>query len=425
MHVRLLGVVVVMALCSQARADDLAARNDALIKRGFNYTHGVTATTRQTLSILVPPSDDAFEIVLDFAASAGEVEVVMTGPTAGTASVARWQGARGAVDIRRTLPPGRYTVTVSPTAGAQVRGIVGLKGPVVGECALDAARVTERPAAKGFAWPYLLARPKQPATRTAVLVAPNNSGFATEDLDLLRANASCTMLGALAIADRLGTAVLVPMFPRPPQGSTNLYLHALTRAALIVKTIAHARVDLQLIAMIDDARAELATQKVEVDKRVLIAGFSASGSFANRFALLHPDRTLAAAVGSPGGWPTVPVIKDGRDLLSYPIGIADLSSLTGVRVDTTALRRVRFLFFLGDADTNDAVVFRDSFSAAGERLVVRKYGKTPVERWKHAQRLYEAARLQATFKLYPGVAHEVTPAMAADIERMFRAVLAR
>ena len=50
------------------------------------------------------------------------------------------------------------------------------------------------------------------------------------------------------------------------------------------------RIDRQLIAMIDDASAKLAAMDRPVQSRVLMAGFSASGMFTNRFGMLHPDR---------------------------------------------------------------------------------------------------------------------------------------
>ena len=54
---------------------------------------------------------------------------------------------------------------------------------------------------------------------------------------------------------------------------------------------------------------------------------------------------------------------------------------------------------------------------------MREYGKTPVERWESARRLYAAAKLHATFELYRGVAHELTPEMMSDIEAAFGAAM--
>lgn len=69
--------------------------------------------------------------------------------------------------------------------------------------------------------------------------------------------------------------------------------------------------------------------KHPVQPRVLMAGFSAPGVFTNRFAVLHPERVFAAAVGGPDGWPIAPVRADQGEMLPYPVGIADIEELSG------------------------------------------------------------------------------------------------
>jgi len=44
------------------------------------------------------------------------------------------------------------------------------------------------------------------------LVAPNNTGFATDNLELLRASASSYIQGESNLAERLGCPLLVPIF---------------------------------------------------------------------------------------------------------------------------------------------------------------------------------------------------------------------
>lgn len=258
-------------------------------------------------------------------------------------------------------------------------------------------------------------------TSKHLLVRPNNTGFETVDLELLRASASCELAKAAALAQKLGAPVLMPLFPRPPE----LYLHALTRAALETKVDAYQRVDLQLVAMIDHARQGLAEQGLVFDERVLLEGFSASGSFVDRFTLLHPERVLAVAVGSPGGWPTAPVRSLGTLTLPYPVGLGDVEALTGQPVSVERVKRVSWFFFLGDHDENDAVVHRDSFSKADEVLITQRFGTKPVARWPAAEKLSRTAGLDAKFKLYSGVAHSVTPDMEADLEEFFRSALDR
>ena len=65
------------------------------------------------------------------------------------------------------------------------------------------------------------------------------------------------------------------------------------------------------------------------------------------------------------------------------------------------------------------VPIRDSYEAEDERLIGELFGKTPVDRWPAAERLYKDALPRATFKLYPGAAHRITPEMAADVRAFF------
>ena len=177
--------------------------------------------------------------------------------------------------------------------------------------------------------------------------------------------------------------------------------------------------------MADDARKLLAAKGVPVDAKLLLRGFSASGSFVNRFAVLHPERVLAVACGSPGGWPLAPAAKAGGEKLPYPVGIADVAALTGKRVDARALAGVAWFFFLGEKDANDAVVFRDSFSKADEALVFRLFGRDAGRAVDEGGDLYAKAGLDARFVLYPGVGHEVTPEIEADVAKFFEERLAR
>jgi len=425
--------------------DEAGRREDKLVKQGFDFTQVVTPDGPMPIELLVPPfralppSYARYVISLWFETAQGmfamETERKLDSDKE---PVASWRGQRGEQRLERNHVPGKYVITVRAIDGARVYGVIGIKGPVIdGRCRIDGGRLTEHPAdpEHGYWWPYLLVTPAplttgapRPPGAGTLLVAPNNTRFPIEDIELLRASAKCQLRdsGILAIADSLGTPVLVPLFPRPelPAEWSDLQLQALTRASLDEKLEpGFKRVDLQLIAMIDAAREKLAAEDLPVRPRVLMTGFSASGAFTNRFTVLHPEQVLAAAAGSPG-WPIAPVPVDQGDHLSYPVGIDDIEKLTGQAVNLDALRRVRLLFFLGDADTNDSVGKRDSFSDADSELINRRFGTTLVARWWPAQRLYHAAEVKdVQFKLYHGVGHEVTPEMWNDILDTFRKAL--
>jgi hypothetical protein len=80
------------------------------------------------------------------------------------------------------------------------------------------------------------------------------------------------------------------------------------------------RIDLQLLAMIDDARRRLGARDMPVREEVLMTGFSASGAFVNRFVVLHPARVMAAAAGAVNGMLMLPSSSLGTDRCSFRSG---------------------------------------------------------------------------------------------------------
>jgi predicted esterase len=429
MHNKLLGILAALILLPLATAaqsplrEEALRRNNALVQAGFNTTRSFEvrgAERRLRTELIVPPHGDEEHVVTLWAASEhGEVDLRLLSPSAEVMLSLR--GSSVETTVARKLPAGTYALEFSATSPEGGRAVLGVRGPTLGVCKLDPERFVEQPAdpANGYAWPYLLYTPRAPHHR--LLVVPINTGFISDDLALLRASGYCEVQRQAALTERLGVALLVPLFPRPatPGEAENLYLHALVRSALTTQEGPHARVDLQLGAMIDDARSRLAQRGTALPARALFLGFSASGSFVNRYALLHPDRVLAVASGSPGGWPAAPVGEDGGETLPYPVGVGDLKALTGRALDLSGLRKVSHFFYIGGDDFNDAVPFRDSFSKADEELIFRRFGKTPTGRWAVAERLYRQQQLDARFKFYQGVAHQVSPEMQADIEAFF------
>ena len=213
----------------------------------------------------------------------------------------------------------------------------------------------------------------------------------------------------------LKVAVLMPIFPRP-ESDWKIYTHGLDRDALTTHNPEYRRFDLQLLAMVDDARALLAREyQLRFERQVLLNGFSAQAMFANRFTFLHPERVKAAALGAPGGWPIAPVAAYHDKSLRYPIGVADVRQITGKDVNMRELRRVPLLIFMGDRNDNDAVPYGDAYENEDRALIFPLFGLTPIERWEAAKAFYAAAGMNAEFKLYPGVGHTVTTEMREDV----------
>lgn len=408
---------MILALLLLAAAPDPQAaakrHTDELISQHYNFTNGLALDKAlTTVEFFIPEEEREHRLHFWAEATQGLVSMRLKGPDDQVRFA--WSGRSGEWTSTAPVARGRYVLEVERAPGTVGRGVFAVMGPVVRKCELPAEAVHAAAPAKGFQWPYLLYVPTE-VKKKRLLVAPNNTGFSTDERELLETAGSCELRRQKELADRLGTPVLIPLFPRPAtkEGEPYLYLHALTRSSLETKLEAYQRVDLQLLAMIDDARAVLKARGGELAPEVLLWGFSASASFVSRFAMLHPERVAAVVSISPGGWPIAPV----GDSLTYPVGTADVELLTGKPVDAAALARVGWFFGLGAKDENDSVGNRDSFSEADELIISRRFGKSPVARWKAATRLYKG--LDARFVMYPGVAHQVSAEMSADIERFF------
>ena len=173
---------------------------------------------------------------------------------------------------------------------------------------------------KGFSWPYYLLVPntvKQPAI---LLVEPNNTGSVSDDQAIHDLAAKNEAQAWTSRMEELGCPYLIPTFPRPAS-HPGVYTQALNRDTLLTKLPGFERIDLQLIAMIDDARERLAAKSINVDRKVFMMGMSASGQFASRFVMLHPFRSLDLPVRRDGASLGVQPEPDG---LVRPLGIVDL-----------------------------------------------------------------------------------------------------
>ena len=124
----------------------------------------------------------------------------------------------------------------------------------------DAALKIDGDKQKGFYWPFLLYVPgswidikKNPC----ILILPNNTGKVNDDFSVHEKSALKLLNDNVSIAKQLNVILLVPIFPRSEK-DWKIYTHALDRDVLITDNDSLKRLDLQLIAMINEARKKLA-----------------------------------------------------------------------------------------------------------------------------------------------------------------------
>ena len=105
-------------------------------------------------------------------------------------------------------------------------------------------------------------------------------------------------------------------------------------------------------------------------------GFSGGAQFVHRYAMVHPQRVLAAVVAAPG-WYTFPDTKQ-----RYPFGVRPVRTMPGVQFNPEEFLRVPMQVLVGTQDTGSSNLRRTD-------RVDRQQGVTRVERarnWVAAMR---------------------------------------
>lgn len=279
-------------------------------------------------------------------------------------------------------------------------------------------------AAKGFHFPYYLFVPKNldSTIDRHLFVEPNNTGTASDDFEIHDRAAARLLLSSHAtrIARELGWPLLVPVFPRPAE-QWQAYTHSLDEDTLLIASGPLKRIDLQLIEMIRDARGLLRRNALNLQDKVFLHGYSASGVFVNRFAVLHPDVVRAVAAGGVNAIPILPAAEWHGKALPFPVGIGDLKQVAGIEFDKNAYRQVSQYIYMGYLDRNDTTLSRDAFSEAHAKLIRELIGAEMPKRWAVSQSIYRECGAAAQCVTYNGSGHEIKPEMITDIIEFFRA----
>jgi hypothetical protein len=321
--------------------------------------------------------------------------------------------------------------------------------------------IEEDPAA-GFNYPYFLYTPSSfessQDTPKPIFVGPNNSPSSEDDYTthLEHAKDSAVEGRPREIAERLSVPLLVPVFPRyrdKPE-PWYVYVQVLDPSTFNIEDSPLQRVDVQLLAMVEDATSRLENSGHTIASEIHIDGFSASGTFTNRFTILHPERVNAAshggttvktlpkaeldddvpAVGDPK-WKQMSYpagIEEGE--LPYPIGVANLEELTGCSFNREAWLDTAQYIYIGNEDRPEPGsnghrsfanlppeevqnVHPDDRSYGMPDLIDDIYGvKNIDERFEVSRAAYENADAAVTFTVYEGYGHTPRPAIDDLVE---------
>lgn len=293
----------------------------------------------------------------------------------------------------------------------------GLEGKII--------LVNEKPE-KGYHYPYYLFIPDNISVTQEVflIIEPNNSGFVSDELDehLKKARRIATLdfYAGNYVARNLQYPLIVPVFPRS-ETHGQIYTHALDRDVMLQKNTSLERLDLQLLAMTRDARARLAEMGYATTNQFFMTGFSASGTFANRFTAIHPEKVKAVAAGGINGLLFIPHDTLQGHALTYPVGTYDFREIFGTSFNKTAYYNTPQFLFMGALDDNDAVPYSDAFDPQERELIYHTLGREmQPRRWENCQQIYITEGVKAQFKTYGGVGHDQPDEIKKDILEFFK-----
>ena len=180
------------------------------------------------------------------------------------------------------------------------------------------------------------------------------------------------------------------------------------------------RPDLKVNNILSELHNNLTDAGYTPAEKILVAGFSAGGMWANRYTLLHPERVLAAAMGQAGGWLAMPLPEYNGTILNWPMGLHNFNGLTGDNYNKTEiLKDVPQLIYIGELDTsstycNEGYPYCDNITI---------WGTTDPERIENQYNYLEIHDYNVQFKLYEGYGHTYNYIVKNDVLDFFDSII--
>ncbi len=163
----------------------------------------------------------------------------------------------------------------------------------------------------------------------------------------------------------------------------------------------------QIHAIVLDAQEKLNSNYWNLEEQIFVAGFSASGSYAQRYTSIYPEQVKAMFAGGMF-LPILPVDSYGGHDLIYQIGTYDHERLFGRALNVEAYNDVAKIFYMGANETIDAVGGSDTFTNEHRTIIYDIYGTESINsRWYNAQDIFYQVGGDALFITDKAMGHEV------------------
>lgn len=193
--------------------------------------------------------------------------------------------------------------------------------------------------------PSILIVPLIQNLNNQIVIESNN--LESENLQEIIEQGIQTGIKLVKLTSVLPGPIVIPLIPSKVNYP---YLQQLSRECFDLSSEdKYYRIDEQLVRIIDKAKTYIMQEKGLVLKdKIFLNGYSSSGVFAQRFALLHPDIVETACIGGAVGSIPIPTEK-----FDYPIGIANYEILTGRNFDLENYTKIKFRYFVGEFETKE------------------------------------------------------------------------
>lgn len=270
----------------------------------------------------------------------------------------------------------------------------------------------------GFNYPYYLYVPPsidKPEEAVPIFVQTSNSPSSSDDFSYHKQKAR-EQIGWFpkTIANELKIPALVPVIPRPRDKTEfegRPWFQGLDIHSLQVSDHPAARIDLQVLNMVDDARERLQEESYQTSESIMMNGFSSSAEFVNRFSIIHPERVLSVSAGGLTGMVVLPRKEAKGHTLNYHIGIANIEELIGKPFNKDAFAGVNHYYYMGSEDTEDNFPYETLWPDDLETIAREVYGENIIEeRFPYCENIYDEEGIDAKFEIHEGVGHRMGPA---------------
>lgn len=252
-----------------------------------------------------------------------------------------------------------------------------------------------------------------------------HGNISTNEYDRITEESRSQAEARMSYAEKYQYVLLVPVIPRPEIK----YDYAVAIPWYVLGDFTASflqRPDERVNSMIDQLYNDLWNDGYNVQKKVFIDGFSAGAMFAQRYALLNPDRIQALAAGQCGGALTLPESLYDSTPMNWPVGVNDFDSLVGNEFNQDKYKTVPQFIYIGDQDNTNSTLFW----ASDYNEVWRTYSQIvflnntfgnsdPIRLQNQVKYLNNLGYNNIIFKLYPGVGHQWTEEMWNDFLAFF------